>query len=164
MSQIRFKVNFEEKEYTLDNCPEEISHVNYIVFPILDREVIVYAPYDIYGFQSIPEKEQLENIQEAYEKENLDNANLKDIFNQLDSEYQEDIIDWHPFDDDFWETYFKDNPYEAARATYFGNIQNWNDEYIRFDGYRNLETTNSIDYESYQEEILKSWLEQIMEK
>lgn len=163
MSQIRFKVNFEEKEYTLENCPEEISHVNYIVFPILDKEVLVYAPYDIHGFKSIPVKEQLEKIQEAYEKENLDEASIEDIYNQLDSEYTEDIIDWVPFDDDFWETYFNNNPHEAARTTYFGNIQSWNDEYIRFNGYGNLETTNTIDYELYDTEILEAWLTQTIE-
>ena len=161
MSQIRFKINFEEKEYTLDDCPEEISHVNYIVFPILDKEVLVYAPYDIHGFQE--SKEQLENIQEAYEKEYLENTSLEDIYNQLDSEYTEDIIDWIPFDDDFWKTYFKDNPYEAARATYFGNIQNWNDDYIRFNGYGNLETTHRIDYDLYDNEILEAWLTQKFE-
>lgn len=161
MSQIRFKINFEEKEYTLDNCPEEISHVNYIVFPILYKEVLVYAPYDIHGFQE--SKEQLENIQDAYKKENLDKASLEDIYNQLDIEYTEDIIDWIPFDDDFWETYFKDDPHEAARATYFGNIQNWNDEYIRFNGYGNLETTHRIDYDLYDTEILEAWLMQILE-
>lgn len=163
MSQIRFKVNFEEKEYTLDNCPEEISHVNYIVFPILDREVIVYAPYDNYDFNNIPAKEQLENIQEAYEQEDINESSLEDVFNRLDTKYQENIIDWVPFDEDFWETYFKDDPQEAARATYFGNIQSWNDEYIRFNGYRNLETTKSIDYDTYQEEILEAWLTQTFE-
>lgn len=157
MSQIRFKINFEEKEYTLDNCPEEISHVNYIVFPILDREVIVYAPYDIHGFQSVPVKEQLENIQETYKKDNLENASLEDIYNQLDSEYQENIIDWVPFDDDFFDTYF-DDPYEAARAVFFGDINNWNDDYIRFNAYRNLESTNTIDYETYDEEIIENWI------
>ena len=161
MSKIRFKINFEEKEYTLDNCPEKISHVNYIVFPILDKEAIVYAPYDIHGFQE--SKEQLKNIQDAYKKENLDNASLEDIYNQLDSEYTENIIDWIPFDDDFWETYFKDDPHEAARATYFGNIQNWNDEYIRFNGYGNLETTHRVDYDLYDTEILEAWLMQILE-
>lgn len=157
MSQIRFKINFEEKEYTLDNCPEEISHVNYIVFPILDREVLVYAPYDIHGFQSVPVKEQLENIQETYKKDNLENASLEDIYNKLDSEYQENIIDWVPFDDEFFNTYF-DDPYEAARAVFFGDIKNWNDDYIRFNAYRNLESTNTIDYETYDEEIIKNWI------
>lgn len=163
MSQIRFKVNFEEKEYTLDNCPEEISHVNYIVFPISDRDVIVYAPYDNYDFNNIPAKEQLENIQKAYEQEDINESSLEDVFNKLDTEYQENIIDWVPFDEDFWETYFKDDPQEAARATYFGNIQSWNDEYIRFNGYRNLETTKSIDYDTYQEEILEAWITQTFE-
>lgn len=93
MSQIRFKVNFEEKEYTLDNCPEEISHVNYIVFPILNREVIVYAPYDIRDFHKFNAKEQLENIQEAYEEKNIADSSLEDVFNKLDTEYQENIID-----------------------------------------------------------------------
>lgn len=157
MSQIRFKINFEEKEYTLDNCPEEISHVNYIVFPILDREVLVYAPYDIHGFQSVPVKEQLENIQETYKKDNLENASLEDIYNKLDSEYQENIIDWVPFDDEFFNTYF-DDPYEAARTVFFGDIKNWNDDYIRFNAYRNLESTNTIDYETYDEEIIKNWI------
>lgn len=163
MSQIRFKVNFEEKEYTFDNCPEEISHVNYIVFPILDKEVIVYAPYDIYCFKNIPPKEQLENIQKAYEKEDLDNNSLEDIYNKLDSEYAKDIIDWVPFDDEFFDIYFENKPYEAARATYFGNIQNWNDKYIRFNGYGNLETTHRIDYDLYDTEILEAWLTQTFE-
>lgn len=163
MSQIRFKINFEEKEYTLDNCPEEISHVNYIVFPILNKEVLVYAPHDIHGFKSISPKENLENIQEAYEKEDLKNTSLEDIYNKLDSEYAEDIIDWVPFDNEFFDIYFENNPYEAARATYFGNIQNWNDDYIRFNGYGNLETTHRIDYDLYDTEILEAWLAQTFE-
>ena len=108
-------------------------------------------------------KEQLENIQKAYEQEEISESNIEDIFNKLDAEYQENIIDWVPFDDDFWETYFKDDPYEAARATYFGKIQNWNDEYIRFNGYKNLETTNEIDYTLYDTEILEAWLTQTFE-
>ena len=163
MSQIHFKINFEEKEYTLDDCPEQISHINYIVLPILDKEVIVYAPYDIHGFQNIPLKEQLEKIQDAYKKENLYEASLENIYNQLDSEYQENIIDWVPFDEEFWDIYFGDNAQEAARATYFGNIQNWNDKYIRFNGYGNLETTHRIDYDLHDTEILEAWLTQIFE-
>lgn len=163
MSKIRFKVNFEEKEYTLDDCPEEITHVLYIVFPILDREVIVYAPYDICSSHKLNGKEQLKNIQEAYEEENIADSSLEDVFNKLDTEYQENIIDWVPFDDEFFEIYFSDNPQEAARATYFGDIRNWNDPYIRFNAYGNLETTFRIDYEPYDEEILEAWLTQTFE-
>lgn len=157
MSQIRFKINFEETEYTLDNCPEEITQVNYIVFPILDKEITIYSPLAINSYEPI--KPQLEQIQSvAYEEHDLSNLTIADIYEQIDDE--NDIIDWQPNDNEFWEIYFDDNPQEAARATYFGNIRNWNDPYIRFNAYGNLETTYKIDYEPYEDEILEEWLNQ----
>lgn len=157
MSQIRFKINFEETEYTLDNCPEEITQVDYIVFPILDKEITIYSPLAINSYEPI--KPQLEQIQSvAYEEHDLSNLTIADIYEQIDDE--NDIIDWQPNDDEFWEIYFDDNPQEAARATYFGDIRNWNDPYIRFNSYGNLETTYKIDYEPYEDEILEEWLNQ----
>ena len=157
MSQIRFKINFEETEYTLDNCPEEITQVDYIVFPILDKEITIYSPLAINSYEPI--KPQLEQIQSvAYEEHDLSNLTITDIYEQIDDE--NDIIDWQPNDDEFWEIYFDDNPQEAARATYFGDIRNWNDPYFRFNAYGNLETTYKIDYEPYEDEILEEWLNQ----
>ena len=157
MSQIRLKINFEETEYTLDNCPEEITQVDYIVFPILDKEITIYSPLAINSYEPI--KPQLEQIQSvAYEEHDLSNLTITDIYEQIDDE--NDIIDWQPNDDEFWEIYFDDNPQEAARATYFGDIRNWNDPYIRFNAYGNLETTYKIDYEPYEDEILEEWLNQ----
>lgn len=157
MSQIRFKINFEETEYTLDNCPEEITQVNYIVFPILDKEITIYSPLAINSYEPI--KPQLEQIQSvAYEEHDLSNLTIADIYEQIDDE--NDIIDWQPNDNEFWEIYFDDNPQEAARATYFGDIKNLNDPYIRFNAYGNLETTYKIDYEPYEDEILEEWLNQ----
>lgn len=46
------------------------------------------------------------------------------------------------FDDDFFDAYFTGDPQEAARAVFFGNIENWMDEYIRFNGYGNLESVS----------------------
>lgn len=53
----------------------------------------------------------------------------------------------YDFDDDFFDTYFSGNPQEAAQATYFGNIRNWLDEYIRFNGYGNLESLTAYSYD-----------------
>lgn len=157
MSQIRFKINFEETEYTLDNCPEEITQVDYIVFSILDKEITIYSPLAINSYEPI--KPQLEQIQSvAYEEHDLSNLTIADIYEQIDDE--NDIIDWQPNDDEFWDIYFGDNPQEAATATYFGDIRNWNDPYIRFNAYSNLETTYKIDYEPYEQEILEEWLNQ----
>lgn len=58
----------------------------------------------------------------------------------------------HDFDEDFFSTYFEGRPEEAARATFFGNIQNWMDAYIRFDGYGNLESLSSYQRDKELEE------------
>ena len=47
------------------------------------------------------------------------------------------------FDDQFFEDYFS-SPMEAARATFFGDINSWSDKYIMFNGYGNLESSNYI--------------------
>lgn len=127
MSEISFKVNFEEQEYTLDDCPEEITHVNYIVFPILDKEITIYSPIAIDSNEHIiPQLEAIQSV--AYEEHDLSNLTITDIYEQINDE--NDIIDWQPNDDEFWDIYFGDDPQEAARATYFGDIRNWNDPYI----------------------------------
>ncbi len=53
----------------------------------------------------------------------------------------------YDFDDDFFDTYFEGKPMEAVRATFFGNVQNWSDEYIRFNGYGNLESLSDYRYD-----------------
>lgn len=49
-------------------------------------------------------------------------------------------------DDFFFDSFFSDNPAEAVRAAYFGNYS-FNDDYVRFDGYGNLESLSEYDYE-----------------
>ena len=62
----------------------------------------------------------------------------------------------HEFTEDFFNTYFT-SPLEAAQKVFFGNVQNWCDPYIRFNGYGNLESLT--DYQaaeiadSYKNEI-----------
>ena len=53
------------------------------------------------------------------------------------------------FDEDFFNTYFE-NPMEAARATFFGKIGSWSDDYIKFNAYGNLVSLNEY---SAMEEI-----------
>lgn len=78
-----------------------------------------------------------------------------DLFNELDTPAKIEIFNHYceinrsddtiyVFDDDFFNTFFT-YPMDAARATFFGRIQNWNDEYIRFDGYGNLESLSEYD-------------------
>ena len=44
-------------------------------------------------------------------------------------------------DEEFYNTFFADRPDEAVRAAFYGEIR-WCDEYIKFNGYGNLETFN----------------------
>lgn len=73
-----------------------------------------------------------------------------------------DYLEYHDFDEEFFNTFFCGNPMEASRATYFGNIC-WNDEYIKFDAYGNLESASEHDVERellcYEDEIIQTALE-----
>ena len=61
-------------------------------------------------------------------------------------------------DDDFFNTFFSGDPMEVARSISFGDY-NYNDEYVTFNGYRNL-----VSYTEYQvEELLKDFEEEIIE-
>ena len=63
----------------------------------------------------------------------------------------------YAFDEKFFENFFSRNPMEAARATFFGKINSWTDEYIRFNAYGNLESMSEYDVlkeiDYYLEEI-----------
>lgn len=50
------------------------------------------------------------------------------------------------FDEEFFEMFFSEaKAIDVARAVFFGNIQSWNDEYIKFNGYGNLESMSTYD-------------------
>ena len=69
-------------------------------------------------------------------------------------------------DDDFFNTFFSNNPTEAVRSAYYGNY-NYCDEYVRFNGYGNLESFNQWqlerEYKYYIDDITKSLLEHYQE-
>ena len=44
----------------------------------------------------------------------------------------------YEFDEDFFNMFYENNPTEAVRACFFGNIKNWGDEYLRFNGFGNI--------------------------
>lgn len=80
------------------------------------------------------------------------------IFNEYCLEYGDSDNMLNSFDEDFFEMAFSD-PMEAARATFFGDIKNWSDEYIRFNGYGNLESVSEYDVE----DEIDGYLEEIFE-
>lgn len=70
---------------------------------------------------------------------------------------------WEINDEEFYDIFFKDKM-EVARAVYYGgNSYNYMEEYVRFDAYGNLETTDSYnmrrDLQDGASEILDEFLE-----
>lgn len=62
-------------------------------------------------------------------------------------------------DEDFFSTFFNDNPMEVARSVQYGNY-NYNDDFVSFDGYGNLESISRYDLD----EELKHSAEEIVER
>lgn len=90
--------------------------------------------------------------------ENLSDSEKISLWNEYCSENCSDDEIFN-FDDEFFEMFFNDRAEEAARAVFFGNIQNWGDEYIKFNGYGNLESLSEYQaVNEIDESILIDWL------
>lgn len=96
----------------------------------------------------------------------LSNEDKINCFNDYAREHNADE-ELFIFDEEFFKIFFSD-PMEAVRAAYFGNIESWNDEYVKFNGYGNLESLDEYraaeNADDYTEEIFEHeeiWLQYI---
>ena len=88
---------------------------------------------------------------------------LKDAVRELNSwNACLDYLDVYNNDDEFFDMFFEGKPAELARAIYYGDF-NYNDEYIKFNGYGNLETFSKYDYEELLEENIEGITENLIE-
>ena len=101
--------------------------------------------------------------------ENIKNYLLKyvdelgDLISEINSiDNSLEYLEYWNNDDDFFNTFFSNKPMEAVRSAYYGNY-NYCDEYVRFNGYGNLESFNQWqlerEYKYYIDDITKSLLE-----
>jgi hypothetical protein len=114
-----------------------------------------------------------EGFPKTFYSESYDTGSIENIFKYMEAGFEDfDDSEWvalhneycqennyddeiFEFDDDFFGTFFSDKPMEAARATAFGNV-NFGHEYIRFNGYGNLETTDNPE-EWVDKDVLIQW-------
>lgn len=104
-----------------------------------------------------------EGFPSSYYSESMSQSELEKLFKYIELDYENKSDDekiglWneycaeqnngddiYAFDEDFFNTFFNGKPMECARAAAFGNV-NWSHEYIRFNGYGNLESfDNPVD-------------------
>ncbi|QQO40465.1 hypothetical protein 000TH008_37 [Bacillus phage 000TH008] len=98
----------------------------------------------------------MENVKK-YLLENMEE--LEDVVREINCWSADlDHLDFEENDEEFFKVHFRDDPQKAVRAVCFGDY-NYSDEYVRFDGYGNLES-----FTSWQvEEELKSSIDDIID-
>ena len=73
-----------------------------------------------------------------------------------------DYLEYYENDEEFFNTYFYNNPTEAVRSAYYGDYH-YCDKYVSFNGYGNLVSFNDYDlekeYKEYIDDITKSLIE-----
>ena len=92
---------------------------------------------------------------------------IRDIVIEINSiDNSLNYLEYFDNDDDFFNTFFYNNPSEAVRSSYYGDY-NYCDKYVRFNGYGNLESFNDYDlekeYKYYIDEIIDSFLQHYQE-
>lgn len=84
---------------------------------------------------------------------------LKDAVRELNSwNGCMDYLDFYENDEEFFSMMFEGKPMEAVRAAHYGEY-NYNDYYVRFNGYGNLESFSEYDLE----QELKSNVDEVIE-
>jgi ssDNA-binding Zn-finger/Zn-ribbon topoisomerase 1 len=77
---------------------------------------------------------------------NLSNNEKIAIYNEYCLEHYNADKMLYEFDEEFFNMAFEGKePIEICRATFFGKINSWSDEYIRFNAYGNLESLSKFD-------------------
>ena len=87
---------------------------------------------------------------------------IRDIVIEINSiDGSLEYFQYYENDEEFFNTFFYNNPTEAVRSSYYGNY-NYCDKYFRFNGYGNLESFNDYDlekeYKEYIDDITDSFL------
>lgn len=73
-----------------------------------------------------------------------------------------DFLEYWNNDEEFFNTFFYNNPMEAVRSEFYGDYH-YCDKYVKFDGYGNLKSVDDYglekEYKYYIDDITKSLLE-----
>ena len=100
-------------------------------------------------------------------KEKITVNDLKEMLLSINSyDNRLENLDYQENNEEFFDTYYNNKPYEVARAIYYGDY-NFNDEYVKINVYGNLESISEWGFEDlikdYQTEIIEEYLNIIEE-
>ena len=88
---------------------------------------------------------------------------IGDIITEINSiDNSLDYLEYYENDEEFFNTFFYNNPTEAVRSAYYGDY-NYCDDWVKFDGYMNLKSVDDYEvekeYKYYIDDITKSLIE-----
>lgn len=92
---------------------------------------------------------------------------IGDIVSEINSiDNSLEYLEYWDNDEEFFDTFFHNDPMGAVRAAYYGDY-NFNDDFVRFNGYANLESFNDWElekeYKEYINEIVNALIEHYQE-
>lgn len=84
----------------------------------------------------------------------------REVISQINSyDGSLEFLEYQLNDEDFFNAYFENKPEEAVRAAFYGDYR-YMDEYVKFNGYGNLESKSE-----YQvEKEIKSYIDEVVER
>lgn len=85
---------------------------------------------------------------------------LKDVCDLLNNTDGLDVANYYPNNQEFFDLYFKNDPYRAVYATADNANYSTNDKFVKFDSNGNLESNNTIPYEDEADEIITRYFEE----
>ena len=93
--------------------------------------------------------------------------NMRSMISEINSiDGSLEYLEYWDNDEEFFDTFFHNDPMEAVRAAYYGSYS-YCDDYVKFNGYGNLESANEYDlvkrYEEYIDDIVNALLEHYQE-
>ena len=88
---------------------------------------------------------------------------IGDIITEINSiDNSLEYLEYWDNDEEFFNTFFYNNPMEAVRSSYYGDYV-YCDKYVKFDGYGNLKSLDEYElekeYKDYIDDITKSLIE-----
>ena len=163
-----YKINGNDEiiDYIDDILPNRITSIDYLEFEIEDY-IFQLHDQDLIGLNYLQnnDTEGYHQLLYAFSEilEDIKCLTLKDLYENLEDIECIDLCEWHPFYEETFSMLFS-NFIEAARATYFGNINEWTDNYIRLNAYGNLESCDELPFDEYANEIINQYFSENFDK
>ena len=86
-------------------------------------------------------------------------GSLESLYDEIDNKDNLESVDYFPNDEDFFNTFYMNKPYQLVQAISYGNYK-YSDKFVTFNGYGNLKSVYEIPYEDDCAELVSRYFEQ----